>query len=87
MPRRIVAKDGERWSATASGRHTQYSKDEFSVVFTRLSEPREQRVARYSPLVTKSRESSLATLSDAELLGLLARSQPSWTSAELGYRR
>ncbi len=42
---------------------------------------------RYSPLLAKSREASLAQLSDAELAGLFRVSQPSWTSSELGYRR
>jgi hypothetical protein len=42
---------------------------------------------RYSPLGAKSRELSLAGLSDRELADLLAVSQPAWTAPELGYRR
>ena len=88
MPRRIVEVDGEQWEVSVSGRVTQYLKDEFGLVFTRGTGPdREQRVVRYSPLGAKSREVSLAQLSDAELRQLLAHSQPSWTAPEMGYRR
>jgi hypothetical protein len=88
MPRRIIDAGGEQWEVAASGRVTQYVKDEFGVIFTRGVGPdREQRVTRYSPLGAKSRELSLAQLSDAELRSLLAHSQPSWTAPEMGYRR
>jgi len=88
MPRRIVVVNGESWAVSQSGRITQYDKDEFGLRFTRLpagSGP--DRVARYSPLQAKSRETSLAQLTDMELIALFRVSQPSWTSAELGYRR
>ena len=86
--RRIFEAHGERWAASPSGRTTQYEKDEFSVRFSRLPpSPPEERVARYSPLLAKDRETSLAQLTDQELVELLRFSQPSWTSAELGYRR
>jgi len=88
MPRRMIDVDGERWEVAVSGRSTQYTKDEFSLVFTRGTGPdRERRVVRYSPLGAKSRELSLGQLSDKELADLLAYSQPAWTSPELGYRR
>jgi hypothetical protein len=88
MPRRIIESNGVSWEVDASGRTTQYTKDEFGLVFTRGTGPdRERRVARYSPLGAKSRELSLAQLSDAELRELLSHSQPSWTAPELGYRR
>jgi hypothetical protein len=88
MPRRIIEVDGEQWEVAVSGRTTQYTKDEFGLVFTRGTGPqRERRVGRYSPLRAKSRELSLAQLSDAELRDLLAHSQPSWTAPEMGYRR
>jgi hypothetical protein len=88
MPRRIIDAAGEQWEVAVSGRVTQYVKDEFGVIFTRGVGPdREQRVTRYSPLGAKSRELSLAQLSDAELRSLLAHSQPSWTAPEMGYRR
>ena len=88
MPRRIIDVDGERWEVAVSGRTTQYTKDEFGLVFTRgTGSDREQRVVRYSPLGAKSRELSLSQLSDAELRSLLAHSQPSWTAPEMGYRR
>jgi hypothetical protein len=88
MPRRIIDVGGERWEVAVSGRSTQYTKDEFSLVFTRGTGPeRERRVVRYSPLGAKSRELSLGQLSDQELVDLLAVSQPSWTAPELGYQR
>ena len=88
MPRRIVQVNGERWAVSPAGRITQYDKDEFALRFTRLpagSGP--DRVARYSPQLAKSRETSLAQLSEAELVALFRVSQPSWTSSDLGYRR
>ncbi|HJP56985.1 MAG TPA: hypothetical protein VJ847_08170 [Gemmatimonadales bacterium] len=88
MPRRIIEVDGVEWSVAVSGRVTRYVKDEFGLVFTRgAGATRERRVARYSPPGAKSRELSLAELSDAELQDLLAHSQPAWTAPELGYRR
>ena len=57
MPRRIIEVDGERWEVAVSGRSTQYTKDEFGLVFTRGTGPgRERRAVRYSPLGAKSRE-------------------------------
>jgi hypothetical protein len=88
MPRRIIEVDGEQWEVSVSGRVTQYLKDEFGLIFTRgIGPDREQRVVRYSPLGAKSREVSLAQLTEAELRKLLAHSQPSWTAPEMGYRR
>jgi len=88
MPRRMIEVDGATWGVAVSGRTTQYTKDEFGLVFTRGTGPdQELRVVRYSPLGAKSRELSLAQLSDAELRDLLAHSQPSWTAPEMGYRR
>ncbi len=88
MPRRIIEVDGQQWEVAVSGRTTQYTKDEFGLVFTRGTGPqREQRLTRYSPLGAKSRELSLAQLSEPEWRDLLAHSQPSWTAPEMGYRR
>ena len=88
MPRRIIDVDGEQWLVAVSGRTTQYTKDEFGLVFTRGTGPdREQRAVRYSPLGAKSRELSLGRMSDKQLADLLAVSQPAWTAPELGYRR
>jgi hypothetical protein len=83
----VIEVDGRRWTVSLSGRRTQYTKDEFGVVFTGDKGQPEQRIARYSPLAVKSAELSLAGLSDQDLATLLRRSQPSWTSPELGYRR
>ena len=87
MPRRIIEVDGEPWQVAVSGRVTQYTKDEFGLVFSRGTGPnRERRVVRYTPLGAKSRELSLSQLSDQELRGFLADSQPAWTAPEMGYR-
>jgi hypothetical protein len=87
MPRRIIDVEGERWEAAVSGRTTQYTKDEFGIVFSRgIGAGREQRVARYTPLGAKSRELSLSQLSDEQLRQLLRHSQPSWTAPEMRYR-
>ena len=88
MPRRIIEVDGEQWEVAVSGRVTPYVKDEFGLIFSRGVGPnRVQRVTRYSPLGAKSRELSLAQLSDQQLRDLLAHSQPAWTAPEAGYRR
>ena len=87
MPRRVIEVDGEPWTVSVSGRITPYVKDEFGLVFSRGSgSSRERRVSRYSPLASKSPELALASLSDTELVALLARSQPAWTAPETGYR-
>ena len=87
MPRRVIEAGGEQWVVSVSGRNTQYTKDEFGLVFTRgTGSGRERRVTRYSPLGAKSRELSLRELSDQDLRDLLAHSQPTWTAPEMGYR-
>lgn len=87
MSGRTFEVNGERWSVSPTGRITQYGKDEFALRFTRLAPfPREERVVRYSPQLSKGRESALAQLDDGALAALLKVSQPSWTTPELGYR-
>ena len=50
MPRRIIEVNGQQWEVAFSGRLTQYTKDEFGLVFSRGTGPgRDQRVVRYSP--------------------------------------
>lgn len=85
MPSRRLLVRGVEWRVTPSGRITQYDRDEFALVFTR-SDGTAVRLARYSPTGPRSREASLAELSDAQLEALLAQSQSSDTSPELGYR-
>lgn len=88
MPGRTLDINGARWTVSSTGRITQYAKDEFALLFTRISpEPREHRVVRYSPQGSKNRESALAQLSDPALLDLFKVSQPSWTTPDLEYRR
>jgi hypothetical protein len=87
MSGRTFESGGERWMVSSTGRTTQYGKDEFGLRFTRVAPaPRVERVVRYSPQLSKSRESALAQLGDAELGALLKVSQPSWTTPESGYR-
>ena len=86
MPRRFTA-EGAEWIVMPSGRNTQYVRDEFGVLFTRMTGERVERVARYSPRDARSREVSLSALSDADLRALLATSQPAYTAPETGYRR
>ncbi len=85
MPRKITAQ-GAEWIVMPSGRNTQYVRDEFGVLFTRITGERTARVARYSPRDSRSREVSLAAMSDAELRELLGTSQPAYTAPETGYR-
>jgi hypothetical protein len=65
---------------------TQYDQDEFGLLYVAgVGEEREVRVTRYSPVGSKSREESLAEMSDADLVRLFEQSQPSFTSPEAGY--
>jgi hypothetical protein len=86
VPARRINVEGTSWDVYPSGRITQYDRDEFGLVFVRGTGPdREVRVTRYSPQGARSREQSLAELSDAELRRLFQYSQPSFTSPEAGY--
>jgi hypothetical protein len=86
MPARTITVNGASWDVYPSGRITQYDRDEFGLIFVRGSgSQREVRVTRYSPQGARSREQSLAELTDAELRQLFEYSQPSFTSPEAGY--
>lgn len=88
MPTRTIDVNGTTWKVTPTGHVTQFVRDEFTMLFTKGTGPdRVERVAKYAPLGARSRELSLAELTDAQLRELFARSQPSWTSPETGYRR
>jgi hypothetical protein len=88
MPTRRITVDGRAWRVFPSGFVTQYNLDEFGLIFVAgENDTREVRVTRYSPHGTRSREQSLAEMSDAQLAELLRSSQPSETSPEAGYRR
>ena len=88
MPRRVIDVRGERWEVAVNGARTQYTKDEFGLRFVRIAGgPREERFARYTPVGSKARETSLAELTDADLAGFLTHSQPAWTAPESGYHR
>ena len=86
MPARTIIVDSTAWEVYPSGRITQYDRDEFGLVFVRgTGADREVRVTRYSPQGARSREQSLAELTEAELRQLFEYSQPSFTSPEAGY--
>ena len=86
MPSRSITVDGKSWLVYPSGRVTQNEHDEFGLVFVSgTGTAREVRVTRYSPVGARSRERSLAEMSDADLARLLGFSQPSDTSPEVDY--
>ena len=88
MPTRRINIEGRSWQVYPSGYVTQYDADEFGLIFVHgVADEREVRLTRYSPSNSRSREQSLAELSDADLLRLFAESQPSNTSPEAGYSR
>ena len=88
MPTRMLEVDGKRWRVFPSGYVTAYVGDEFGLLFVHgTGDAREVRVTRYSPQGARSREQSLAELSDSELARLFAQSQPSFTSPEAGYTK
>jgi hypothetical protein len=88
MPTRTLAADGKEWRVFPSGYITQNEHDEFGLMFIAgTGDTREVRVTRYSPQGARSREQSLAELSDTDLTRLLAESQPSFTSPEAGYTK
>ena len=88
MPTRRITIAGAQWQVYPSGYVTQYDADEFGLIFVHgAADEREVRLTRYSPMASRSRETSLAELSDAELERLFALSQPSDTSPEAGYSR
>ena len=87
MPFRTIDVGGQQWRVQSSGRVTQLDRDEFGLVFARGSGANmEVRVTRYSPQAARSRQASLAELSDEKLRELFAFSQPSDTSPDTGYR-
>ncbi len=86
MPTRSITVDGEEWRVYPSGHVTPYTIDEFAVLFVRPPNAKpETRITRYSPHGTRSREVSLAEMSDEHLRELFGQSQPSFTSPEAGY--
>ena len=88
MPRRTIEVDGDKWTVTSTGRVTQYTRDEFGLLFTHgTGSQRERRVMRFSPLGSRSPDAALQELSDEQLRNYLSMSQPSWTAPETGYAR
>ena len=86
MPTRRIEIDGRSWQVYPSGYVTQSDADEFGLMFVHgTGDERELRVTRYSPVGVRSREQSLADLSDAEIRELFVMSQSSVRSPEAGY--
>ena len=88
MPARSLQVDGQKWDVVPSGYITQYTQDEYGLLFSRgEGKDREVRVSRYSPQGTRSREQAFAELSETQLKELFEQSQPSFTSPEAGYAK
>ena len=88
MPTRRITIESKSWQVYPSGYVTQYDADEFGLIFVHgVADEREVRLTRYSPGTARSREQSLAELSESELLRLFAASQSSTNSPEAGYSR
>jgi len=87
LPTRSITVAGETWKVFPSGFVTPNEHDEFGLIFARgTGADRVVRVTRYSPTGVRSREASLAEMSDEQLAALFEQSQPSFTSPEAGYR-
>jgi hypothetical protein len=86
MPTREFEINGTTWEVASTGRVTQYTRDEFGVIFRRR-DGAEVRIARYAPMGSRHAEDSLDEMSERELRELWTRSQPSWTAPETGYGR
>jgi hypothetical protein len=88
MPTRTLTVEGRQWRVFPSGYVTPNEHDEFGLLFiTGSGDARAVRVTRYSPHGTRSREQSLAELTESDLLRLFEESQPSVTSPEAGYAK
>lgn len=88
MPARTITIDGVNWWVSLSGRRTQYSRDEYTVIFLPAEgDAPDQRAARFTPRGSANHEAAFAELTDGELLTLFQHSQPAWTTSELEYRR
>jgi hypothetical protein len=86
MPTRTVTVGGKVWNVFPSGRVTVNDRDEFALMFVSgTDDKREVRVTRYSPMGARSREQSLAEMTDTELARFFGFSQPSDTSPEANY--
>ncbi len=86
MARRTIHVEGETWNVYPSGRVTQYTRDEFGLVFEKgTGSERVRRVMRYSPLGAKRPDQALSELSVTRLVEFFHQSQPAWTSPETHY--
>ncbi|MEO7823128.1 MAG: hypothetical protein ABIS15_05935 [Gemmatimonadaceae bacterium] len=86
MPARALEVSGQKWDVYPSGYITQYTQDEYGLLFSReVGDKREVRVTRYSPQGARSRERAFLELTDEQLRELFEQSQPSFTSPEAGY--
>ncbi|HZF69102.1 MAG TPA: hypothetical protein VEZ47_13760 [Gemmatirosa sp.] len=88
MPIRTITVDGRSWQVYPSGFTTVYVLDEYGLIFVAgEGTEREVRVTRFSPTGDRGRDRAIGEMSDAQLAALLASSQSSEMSPELGYRQ
>jgi hypothetical protein len=87
MAMRTLTIDGTSWTVQPSGYTTQYTADEFGLLFSRTTEHgSELRVTRYSPSAARSRDDAFMALTESRLRALFRASQPTVRSPEGGYR-
>ena len=68
MPGRLIVIEGAGWEVTPSGKVTQYGRDEFGLVFKRVTGgPPEHRVVRYSPHCSRIPVAFFDELSEQQL--------------------
>ena len=89
MTQRTFIVDGTAWLVSVFGGYSVYERDECRLLFECAAPDgtRRRRLSRFSPLGSRRRAPALQELTDAELVGYYHQSQPSWTSAEVGYAR
>jgi|AP12_2_1047962.scaffolds.fasta_scaffold64232_2 hypothetical protein len=84
MPGRTIEVDGQVWEVAATGRVTQYQRDEFGLKFRRRGDG-QVRIVRYTPTSSRHVDAALAEMPGYLLRELFGHSQPGRTAPETGY--
>jgi len=84
MPRRTIEVDGQMWEISATGRVTQYQRDEFGLLFRRHGDG-QVRIVRYTPTSSRHVDTALVEMPEYLLRELFGHSQPGRTAPETGY--